>query len=159
MDRLTGRADGKAFLLACITGECNDDPVEICGDCEAQQAAFNKLADYEEAEEAGLLLRLPCKVGDTIYIIESNLYACTLCKHKAESRYNETLSFFLCDQRGGKECPEYIQEHIVEGFKISAEGCSAPGYWGYEGFETFSSVDDRWYTTRKEAEAALAERG
>lgn len=26
-----------------------------------------KLADYEDAEEQGLLLRLPCKVGDTIY--------------------------------------------------------------------------------------------
>lgn len=29
-----------------------------------------KLADYEEAEEQGLLLRLPCKVGDTVYLID-----------------------------------------------------------------------------------------
>ena len=28
-----------------------------------------KLADYEDAEEQGLLLRLPCKVGDTVYRI------------------------------------------------------------------------------------------
>lgn len=28
-----------------------------------------KLADYEDAEEHGLLLRLPCKVGDTLYCI------------------------------------------------------------------------------------------
>lgn len=27
-----------------------------------------KLADYEDAEEQGLLLRLPCKVGDTVYV-------------------------------------------------------------------------------------------
>lgn len=27
----------------------------------------DKLADYEEAEEQGLLLRLPCKVGDRVY--------------------------------------------------------------------------------------------
>ena len=26
-----------------------------------------KLADYEDAEEQGLFLRLPCKVGDTVY--------------------------------------------------------------------------------------------
>lgn len=26
-----------------------------------------KLADYEQAEEDGLLIRLPCKVGDVIY--------------------------------------------------------------------------------------------
>ena len=35
--------------------------------------ALEKLAAYEEAEEQGLLLRLPCKVGDTIYRI--NQYA------------------------------------------------------------------------------------
>lgn len=34
--------------------------------------AFRKLADYEDAEEQGLLLRLPCKVGDTIYIVFHN---------------------------------------------------------------------------------------
>ena len=28
-----------------------------------------KLADYEDAEEQGLLLRLPCKVGDIVYRI------------------------------------------------------------------------------------------
>lgn len=27
-----------------------------------------KLADYEQAEEQGLLLRLPCKVGDNIFL-------------------------------------------------------------------------------------------
>lgn len=32
--------------------------------------ALTKLADYEDAEEQGLLLRLPCKVGDNIYIIK-----------------------------------------------------------------------------------------
>lgn len=28
----------------------------------------NKLADYEDLEEQGLLVRLPCKVGDTVYV-------------------------------------------------------------------------------------------
>ena len=31
------------------------------------QALINKLAAYEDAEEQGLLLRLPCKVGDSVY--------------------------------------------------------------------------------------------
>lgn len=30
---------------------------------------INKLAEYEDLEEQGLLLRLPCKVGDTVYEI------------------------------------------------------------------------------------------
>lgn len=29
--------------------------------------AIQKLAEYEDAEEQGLLVRLPCKVGDTVY--------------------------------------------------------------------------------------------
>lgn len=33
---------------------------------------YKKLAAYEDAEEQGLLLRLPCKVGDTIYIVFHN---------------------------------------------------------------------------------------
>lgn len=35
-------------------------------------SAAEKLADYEDAEEHGLLLRLPCKVGDKIYIVFHN---------------------------------------------------------------------------------------
>lgn len=30
-----------------------------------------KLAAYEDAEEQGFLLRLPCKVGDTVYVVTS----------------------------------------------------------------------------------------
>lgn len=33
--------------------------------------AVDKLSAYEDAEEQGLLLRLPCKVGDTVYVVTS----------------------------------------------------------------------------------------
>ncbi len=33
----------------------------------ASQNILTRLADYEDAEEQGLLLRLPCKVGSTLY--------------------------------------------------------------------------------------------
>ena len=32
----------------------------------------NKLAEYEDAEKQGLLVRLPCKVGDMVYIPTRN---------------------------------------------------------------------------------------
>lgn len=32
------------------------------------RAVLKKLADYEDLEEQGLLVRLPCKVGDIIYV-------------------------------------------------------------------------------------------
>lgn len=31
------------------------------------RAIYDKLCEYEDAEESGLLVRLPCKVGDTVY--------------------------------------------------------------------------------------------
>ena len=36
-----------------------------------------KLADYEDAEEQGLLLRLPCKVGCTVYCIYERYTKCS----------------------------------------------------------------------------------
>ncbi len=33
--------------------------------------AANKLAEYEDAEEKGLLVHLPCKVGDMVYIADN----------------------------------------------------------------------------------------
>ena len=46
-----------------------DDPLDygITGQC------FEKLADYEDAEEQGLLHKTPCKMGDTIYFIDEEL--------------------------------------------------------------------------------------
>lgn len=37
-------------------------------DCEEIDSVYRKLKDYEDAEEQGLLLRLPCKVGDKIFL-------------------------------------------------------------------------------------------
>ena len=43
------------------------------------QDVINKLYDYEEAEENGLLLRLPCEVGDTLYYISDGfIEPCTV---------------------------------------------------------------------------------
>ena len=35
---------------------------------------FNRLCAYEDAEEQGLLIRLPCKVGDTIWQVTSEVH-------------------------------------------------------------------------------------
>lgn len=37
------------------------------------QKLASKLAEYEDLEEQGLLVRLPCKVGDYIYVIPSQV--------------------------------------------------------------------------------------
>lgn len=49
--------------------------------CDAAEKALEKLADYEDAEENGLLVRLPCRVGDKLYhingkfILEFTIYS------------------------------------------------------------------------------------
>lgn len=44
-------------------------------------SAAEKLADYEDAEEQGLLLRLLCKIEDMVYCIEDKqVWCCTIEK-------------------------------------------------------------------------------
>lgn len=60
--RLTWRrADG----AVCPRVEKGADYHYIAG--EFTQKVYDKLCEYEDAEEHGLLVRLPCKVGDTLY--------------------------------------------------------------------------------------------
>lgn len=51
MERLTKRS------------KTNPDCIKV----KSLSAAYQKLADYEDAEEQGLLIRLPCKIGNTVY--------------------------------------------------------------------------------------------
>jgi hypothetical protein len=77
MERLTERtADGILVkenysenalrtFYQCFGGKPNAN----YSNCEEGYCAMEKLAAYEDAEEQGLLLRLPCKVGDKLYRI------------------------------------------------------------------------------------------
>lgn len=70
MERLTKISEiGNAYYPKCFEepccgmGECLDDK------CSLMLDACKKLAEYEQLEEQGLIVRLPCKVGDTVYKI------------------------------------------------------------------------------------------
>lgn len=57
-----------------------------------------RLKLYEDAEEQGLLLRLPCKVGDTVYIVTRDFISeYTICSIEI---YNEGLSFNCRCEKG-----------------------------------------------------------
>ena len=72
MERLTENNGLYANLKACRYELCRAVCDRIykrhinCSHCPIQ-AAFDKLAEYEDAEEQGLLLRLPCHIGDIVY--------------------------------------------------------------------------------------------
>ena len=71
MERLTKRIfvpKEERDLVVFTQGEYIDTiPAEMTH--EDIRKALRKLAEYEDLEEQGLLLRLPCKVGDTVYRI------------------------------------------------------------------------------------------
>lgn len=80
MERLTGR--GMSMLLTS----------EI----------YNRLKEYEDAEEAGLLARLPCKVGDVVFAVAGyndvfcgKVYAISTCDgtNWFSVRYDNGLRF------------------------------------------------------------------
>lgn len=41
------------------------------GNCETVKNMINKLVEYEDLEEQGRIIKLPCAVGDTVYINRS----------------------------------------------------------------------------------------
>lgn len=70
MERLTERIKRlqKDDLIVYTNGKYEDTiPAEMTND--DIRAVLKKLADYEDLEEQGLLIRLPCKVGDILYCI------------------------------------------------------------------------------------------
>lgn len=83
MERLTRNNRG-FFELCEDTRTCNKicEENEECTDECVIQKAINKLGEYEDLEEQGLLLRLPCKVGDTVYTIRKYSYCPSGICHK-----------------------------------------------------------------------------
>ena len=68
MERLTKISEiGNAYYPKCFKepccgmGECLDDK------CSLMLDACKKLAEYEQLEEQGLLVRLPCPIGTTVW--------------------------------------------------------------------------------------------
>lgn len=45
---------------------------------------YFKLKDYEDLEEQGRLIKLPCKVGDTVYLIKNSE---TIVERKADMMF------------------------------------------------------------------------
>lgn len=76
MERLTRvDEDGTVLCIGCVEEEeCNKD----CLSCQHDIDAIEKLAEYEDAEEQGLILRLPCRLGDIIDRIISHNEIVTL---------------------------------------------------------------------------------
>ena len=66
---------------------CEEFVFSNCANCPIQKA-FDKLADYEDAEEKGLLIRLPFKIGQKVYFIYESLIDGSLMIGRMEYLYS-----------------------------------------------------------------------
>ena len=75
MVRLTERQsagyDLKEMQGAWCDNYCEEQSKATCKDC-AIWKGIQKLAYYEDLEEQGRLIELPCKVGDTVYVVDTD---------------------------------------------------------------------------------------
>ena len=72
MERLTDYSDDECtYIIGVGNKTCEEfckNAIDGCKNCYIQQV-FKKLADYEDLEDQGLLVRLPCPIGTTVWDI------------------------------------------------------------------------------------------
>ena len=113
MERLTERYKDSiantVLIRECGDKLCKDicDDIECdCSKCELEKA-LEKLADYEDLEEQGLLVRLPCKVGDVLYCIDNGIVETLIVNsfriynfNRVEIDFENASGFALCTFAG-----------------------------------------------------------
>lgn len=123
MERLTKRtytiSEPHVEMVTAVTGV---NVTDILG----------RLAEYEDAEEAGLLVWLPCKVGDTVYIYS----------HDKQIRTLKCEGFLFTGICWKARCTDLIPSWV--------------GNQKRHFYIMFSSFGKSAFLTREEAEAALA---
>lgn len=116
---------------------CEEMCAKFQADCPYKEMG-KKLKAYEDAEEQGLLLRLPCKVGDTIFVVPS--------------KTNYDLNIL-----NGFEFLNKIYEQKVHSIKIY--GSERYVIFTCNGLDSVVAVSykETWFLTKEEAKQKLAE--
>ena len=121
-----------------------------------------KLAEYEDAEEKGLLLKLPCELGATVYVLAE----CKNIQQVLDGGYYDATGYY-CPYELYDNCPHTCYE-CDEAQDKTAVFEDTISYIGYD--ETgvmlhclntgvFGSIGEYIFLTKEAADKALAERG
>ena len=96
MERLTKRDfsritynERRSIMCSSYCDNCSKGT----GDCNTMKKMINRLAELEDLEEQGLLIRLPCKVGDTMYDIVGK--PLRIVEHKVDAFHIDKKGFHL----------------------------------------------------------------
>ena len=127
MERLTNGIE--YCKLHCDFGKSNECFFSNKDKC-YERSIYNRLKDYEDAEEQGLLLKLPCKVGSTLY-------------HPISNRINEYKAIGLCFDITRNEFMYEVAYQIgLEWYKTTCD---------------FDCINKTVFLTKEEAEKKLKE--
>ena len=111
--------------------------------------AIQKLADYENAEEQGLLLKLPCAEGTVVYVIDNNTDACFECD-------NFVIGHCCDDYCSFNDCvyPQCADEPNCEQQFLEVDERKPNLGWIFNNRNKFGKTV---FLTKEEAEQALTE--
>ena len=152
MERLTERFMHGLGVKYCYDS-CSVCDVAVC--CGLLEDILEKLAHYEDLEEQGRLVELPCAVGDTVWLIEKNYNKCANhydCEHYD---YDEYLIIW-CE----KNCPNGFRgtgviQAIIEAIEINREQVLVQ----LNVYDNYLRVPiTSVFLTKEEAEAKLAKK-
>ena len=104
--------------------------------------AYYKLQEYEDLDEQGRLIKLPCKVGDDVYFVpsETNYKLNILNKHSENNKvYHQKVEYFVLTKHGW-----YLE-------------CDKDVEYGTGRILTDKLFCETWFLTKSEAEAKLKE--
>ena len=142
MNRLTERfSNGQAASYWCGSN-CKYDHKycrENLENCPAMEDILEKLAHYEDLEEAKRLVELPCKVGDTVWELckcdddKYRIFPMTVCR---------IVTFGL---------PRLLKDNEIEVWNIYAESDYCKMY------KSFYDIGKTVFFTHEEAEVVLKE--
>ena len=108
MERLTKRLGNKGTVVYTKGKYEGTIPAEMTND--DIRAVLKKLATYEDLEEQGLFVRLPCKLGTEVYYILGipNKMPCTIdkCVFKLSDVHKIGESLFLTREEAEKKLEE-----------------------------------------------------
>lgn len=116
--------------------------------------AIQKLIKYEDLEEKGLLIELPCKVGDTLYLLD---HECTEgMKYNCE--IDGIMEGYLCRTCGTYPCTLHpsVQEVIVDSITIVEDNEIIINFKDLREVKV-EDFGKTVFTTREEAEEKLKE--
>ena len=106
MERLTKKNDGGDYYYPKCFEKCNGlGASSKCDNCEIMTSVCEKLGEFEDAEEQGLLLRLPCNIGDTIYEVSYENREFVIKEHIVKEFIYRTYRFprieIYCENENG----------------------------------------------------------